>query len=133
MHSDPIADMLTRVRNACRARKSRVDIPASKLKLGVAGILKREGYIQDYRSISGKIVGQGVIEIKLKYDENQESVITDMQRVSKPGLRKYMGRNDIPTVRNGQGTIIMSTSKGLMTDHEARRGGVGGEPLCAVW
>jgi small subunit ribosomal protein S8 len=133
MHSDPIADMLTRIRNACRARKSRVDVPTSKLKLGVADILKREGYIQDYRSIAAPNAGQGVIEIKLKYDSDRESVITDLQRVSKPGLRKYLRKDAIPKIRHGQGTVILTTSKGLMTDREARRDGVGGEPVCAVW
>jgi len=133
MHSDPIADMLTRVRNACRARKERVDIPRSGLKVRIADILKREGYIEDYREISGKNGGQGVLEVKLRYDEASRPVMINVQRVSKPGLRKYMKHNEIPTIRNGLGTIIMTTSQGLMTDRQARKERVGGEALCEIW
>ena len=133
MHSDPIADMLTRIRNASRARHERVDVPASRLKVQVAEILKSEGFINDFRSIAGKSAGHGVIEIKLRYDARNEPVITDMQRVSKPGLRKYMRHNAIPKVRNGLGVMILTTSRGLMTDNAARKAGIGGEALCAVW
>lgn len=133
MHSDPIADMLTRIRNACRARKVRVDIPFSKLKLQVTEILKREGFIGDYREIAGPSVGQGTIEIKLRYDDGNRPVIQDLKRLSRPGLRRYMGAGEIPKVRAGQGILILTTSKGVMTDRQARRDGVGGEALCAVW
>ena len=133
MHSDPIADMLTRIRNACRVRKQRIDVPRSKVKLQVAEILKQEGYISDYREISDKLGGQGLIEIKLRYDESNVAVITDVQRVSKPGLRKYMRSTEIPKVRNGLGIMIMTTSQGLMTDRAARKAGIGGEALCEVW
>lgn len=133
MHTDPIADMLTRIRNGCRARHDRVELPASRLKTQIAEILKQEGYIGDYRSISGRTPGQGLLEIKLRYDDRNEPVISDIQRVSKPGLRKYMRCDRIPKVRNGLGVMIMTTSKGLMTDNRARQEGVGGEALCAVW
>lgn len=133
MNTDPIAEMLTRIRNATRARKARVDIPFSKLKLEVARVLKEEGYITDYREIAGKSKGQGQIELKLKYDAKHGSIIEDLQRVSRPGMRRYMKSSDIPKVRNGMGIMIMTTSKGLMTDRQARRDKMGGEALCAVW
>ena len=118
---------------APRARKRRVDVPRSKLKLKIAEILKQEGYIADFREINGKLGGQGIIEVMLRYDERNEAIISDMQRVSKPGLRKYLPYDDIPKVRNGLGIMIMTTSKGVMTDREARRSKIGGEALCAVW
>lgn len=133
MYSDPIADMLTRIRNACRARHERVDVPESKVKVGIAEILKQEGFIEDYRSISGRTPGQNVLEVKLRYDRGRTPIIEDLQRVSKPGLRKYVRSSEIPKVRNGLGVMILTTSKGLMTDREARAQGVGGEALCAVW
>ena len=132
MHSDPVADMLTRIRNACRARKPRVDIPASKLKTKIAEVLKQEGYIDEFRQVSDKVSGQGIIEIHLRYDSSNEPVIGNLKRISKPGLRNYMGWEDIPKVRNGQGILIMTTSQGLMTDRQARKEHVGGEALCAV-
>lgn len=133
MHSDPIADMLTRIRNGCTARLERVDVPLSKLKLRIADILKNEGYIEDYREIRGKNPGQGVIEVKLRYDEERRPIIGGLHRVSRPGLRRYLGYDDIPKVRNGLGTMILSTSHGVLTDRQARKQKVGGEALCAVW
>lgn len=131
MNSDPVADMLTRIRNGCRARLDRVDIPRSKLKEGIAHILKTEGYISDFRVISDE--QQGVLEVKLRYNDGREPVIEGIQRVSRPGRRIYHASDEIPRVRNGLGVLIMTTSKGLMTDREARRVHVGGEALCAVW
>jgi small subunit ribosomal protein S8 len=133
MHSDPIADMLTRIRNGGAARKSRVDIPFSRTKVDIARVLKAEGFIGDYREIAGPTPGQGLLEVKLRYDENNVPVIKDVQRVSKPSLRRYMGYEEIPKVRNGLGIMILTTSQGLMTDRDARKAHVGGEALCAVW
>ncbi len=133
MHSDPIADMLTRIRNGGMARKQRVDIPFSKLKVQIAEILKSEGFLGEYREIKGKSPGQGVLEVKLRYDKDNEPVIQDIKRVSRPGLRKYVGVGEIPKIRNGQGVLILTTSKGLMTDRQARLERMGGEALCAVW
>ena len=133
MVTDPIADMLTRIRNGARVNMERVDVPSSKLKLSIAGILKDEGYISDFRSIATSRVGQQVIEVKLKYDEEGRPLITDLQRVSKCGLRKYFRAKEIPKVRNGLGIMILSTSHGIMTDRAARKANVGGEPLCFVW
>lgn len=131
MHTDSVADMLTRIRNGCRARLERVDIPRSNLKVQIAKVLKAEKFIEDFRVINDK--RQGVIEVKLRYDARHNSIITDIQRVSTPGLRKYVGCDDIPKIRNGLGVLIMSTSSGLMTDRAARKARVGGEALCAVW
>jgi small subunit ribosomal protein S8 len=133
MHSDPVADMLTRIRNACRARHRRVLVPRSNLKVRIAEILKSEGYIEDFGEVRGKDDAQGQLEIKLKFDGRRDSVITGISRVSKPGLRRYFGATEIPKVRNGLGIMIITTSRGLMTDREARRQGVGGEALCTVW
>jgi len=131
MHTDPVADMLTRIRNASRARLDRVDVPQSKMKERLAAVLKAEGYIDDFRVIAGK--PQGVIEIKLRYGAEREPVITGVRRVSTPGLRRYMGHDDIPTVRNGQGVMILTTSKGLMSDRMARKQRLGGEAICTLW
>lgn len=133
MNTDPIADMLTRIRNGCHARKQRVDIPSSKLKLEIAGILKSEGFITDYREVKGITQGHNILEVKLRYDEENDPVIENLQRVSRPGRRKYMGAGDIPKIRNGQGVMIMTTSKGLMTDRQARAEGIGGEAICSIW
>ena len=133
MVTDPIADMLTRIRNGCRARLDRVDVPASKLKTHIADILKSEGFIADHRPIASSASGSGVIEIKLKYEASGTPVITDLQRVSRCGLRKYLQANEIPKVRNGLGIMIVSTSHGVMTGQAARKANVGGEPLCTVW
>jgi SSU ribosomal protein S8P len=132
MHAtDVIADMLTRIRNAAAAKHETVDIPASKLKRQIAQILLDEGYIKDITDIDDK--KQGIIRITLKYAENKRSVITGVKRISKPGLRVYAGKNEIPRVLGGLGIAIVSTSKGIMTDKEARKLGVGGEVLAYVW
>ncbi|HIJ58346.1 MAG TPA: 30S ribosomal protein S8 [Deltaproteobacteria bacterium] len=129
--TDPIADMLTRVRNAQRASHELVNIPSSKLKINVAKILKYEGFIKNFRIISD---GQHrFIRIFLKYDKDGVAIIEGIKRVSKPGCRVYAGSDEIPEVLNGYGINILSTSKGLMTDNEARKTGIGGEILCAVW
>lgn len=131
MVSDPIADMLTRIRNGQTARMARVDIPLSKIKVAIAEILKAEGFIDDFRVIGDK--KQGLLEVKLRYDDSRTPVIQGIQRVSTPGLRQYMPSKEIPKVRNGLGVLIMTTSKGVMTDRAAREANVGGEALCAVW
>jgi len=129
--SDPLADMLTRVRNGVRARFDSVDIPLSRLKVGVAKVLKDEGYITDYQIIDQGV--QGILKVNLKYGPNDEQVITGIRRVSKPGLRQYKKSTNIPKVMSGIGVGILSTSRGVMTDREARRLNVGGELLCEVW
>ena len=128
--TDPIADMLTRIRNANNARHETVDVPASKLKLAIAKILMEEGYIKSYQFIEDG--NQGVIKITLKY-LGKEKVITGLRRVSKPGLRMYAGADDLPKVLRGLGIAIVSTSKGVMTDKKAREAHVGGEVLAFVW
>jgi small subunit ribosomal protein S8 len=130
MMTDPIADMLTRVRNAGRARLRRVDMPVSKLKVEIARILKENHYIHDF-----KVLEDGrhpVLRLYLKYYQ-ERPVIRELRRVSKPGLRKYVGVQEIPRVRNGLGMAILSTSRGVMTDRDARAGKVGGELLAIVW
>ncbi|MCK4697170.1 MAG: 30S ribosomal protein S8 [Dehalococcoidia bacterium] len=129
--SDPIADMLTRIRNAIMARHDSVLIPASKMKLAITRILKAEGFINDYEVVKGK--SSRVIKIGLRYDENNQSVITGLERVSKPGLRVYTERKEIPRVYGGLGIAILSTPKRVMTGHQAWRQGIGGELLCYVW
>ncbi|MFO7266142.1 MAG: 30S ribosomal protein S8 [Limnochordales bacterium] len=129
--TDPIADMLTRIRNANMVYHETVDVPASNLKKELARILKEEGFIRDYRVIDdGK---QGVIRLYLKYGANRERVIQGLKRISKPGRRVYAGRDQIPRVLGGLGIAVLSTSKGVMTDKQARKLGVGGEVLCYVW
>ena len=128
--TDPIADMLTRIRNANDARHATVDVPASKLKIAIAQILKDEGYIKDFEVQEGNY--QGVIRITLKYN-GKDKVITGLRRVSKPGLRMYAGADDLPKVLRGLGIAIISTSKGVMTDKDARKQHVGGEVLAFVW
>ena len=128
--TDPIADMLTRIRNANDARHATVDVPASKLKIAIAQILKDEGYIKDFEVQEGNY--QGVIRITLKY-LGKEKVITGLRRVSKPGLHMYAGADDLPKVLRGLGIAIISTSKGVMTDKDARKQHVGGEVLAFVW
>ncbi len=130
MMTDPVADMLTRIRNACSTKKERVDIPMSKLKANIAEILKKEGFISNYRII--KDGRQGVLRIYLWYPERKSAII-GLKRVSKPGRRVYCGKDDIPRVRNGYGIALLSTSKGVMPDSQAREAGVGGEVLCEVW
>lgn len=129
--NDPIGDMLTRIRNACMARKTVVEIPASKMKLAIAEILKREGFIKEYSVVEGKPFN--TISITLKYMSDRRPAITGLRRVSKPGLRIYTGRDEIPRVRGGLGLSILSTPKGVLAGHEAWREHVGGEVLCYVW
>lgn len=129
--SDPIADMLTRIRNGITASFDTVDIPNSKVKISIAKILKSEGFIRNYKVIPDK--KQGVLRIFLKFDEGGESVIEGLKRVSKPSCRVYTKGDSIPQVRNGYGINIISTSKGLLTDRQARKLGVGGEVVCSVW
>jgi small subunit ribosomal protein S8 len=129
--TDPVADMITRIRNGVRAKLQKVDIPSSKLKMEIARILKDEGYVSNYKlSEDGK---QGVLRVYLKYGAGMERVITDLQRVSRPGCRIYCGKDEIPRVYGGLGINILSTSRGLMTGRSAAREGVGGEILCNVW
>lgn len=129
--SDPIADMLTRIRNAIMVSYDTVDIPSSKLKINVAKLLKSEGFVKNYKTIPDK--RQGLLRIFLKYDEKGEPVIGGLKRVSKPSRRVYSKGERIPAVLNGFGVNILSTSKGLMTDRQARKMGIGGEILCSVW
>jgi small subunit ribosomal protein S8 len=129
--TDPIADFLTRVRNAIHGRKPTVSIPASNLKKRIAEIMKKEGFIEDIRFLSDK--RQGVLELELKYDERNESAILGLQRISRPGQRKYVKKDEIPRVRNGLGVAILTTSRGVVTDREADRLAVGGEVICAIW
>ncbi len=134
--TDPIADMLTRIRNATIAKHTRVDIPASTLKLEIARILELEGYIQSFKMVDPTAESGGVqktIRVQLKYGPRGERVITGIERVSRPGRRVYFGREDVPTVLAGLGTSILTTSRGIMTGREARKQGVGGEVLCNVW
>jgi small subunit ribosomal protein S8 len=131
MTSDPIADMLTRVRNAIVARHPKVDVPASKLKTEIARILKEEGYIANY-----KVAEEGVkkvIKIYLKYGANNSPVITKIERISRPGCRVYVGQSDIPRVQGGLGINILTTPRGVMTGRSAHKEGVGGEVLCRIW
>lgn len=129
--SDPLADMLTRIRNAGMVRYETVDVPMSNLKVGVAKVLREEGYIKDYQIIDDN--KQGVLRIELKYGPNDERVISGLRRVSKPGVRQYVKADDIPKVMSGLGISILSTSKGIITDREARRLRIGGEILCEAW
>jgi len=129
--SDPIADMLTRIRNAIMAKHDFVLVPTSKIKLAIARILKGEGFISDYEVLKGK--PHRVIKIYLKYRGNNQPVLSGLERVSKPGLRVYVQREEIPRVYGGLGIAIVSTPKGIMTGHQAWRQGVGGELLCYVW
>lgn len=129
--NDPIADMLTRIRNANQMRYIEVEVPASKIKMEIARILKEEGFISDY-SIKKNDV-QNVIVLNLKYGKNKERVITGLKRISKPGLRVYVKATEVPRVLNGLGIAIVSTSQGVMTDKEARKASLGGEVLAYIW
>jgi small subunit ribosomal protein S8 len=129
--SDPLADFLTRIRNGIQANFTSVDIPLSKLKVSVADVLKKEGYIADYHVDEQGV--QGTLTIDLKYGPNNERVITGIRRVSKPGLRQYKKSDAIPQVMSGLGVGILSTSQGVISDREARKLNVGGELLCEVW
>jgi small subunit ribosomal protein S8 len=129
--TDPVADFLTRIRNAMRSRHQKLDVPASKLKAEIARILKEEGYIANYKPTEEN--GQKVLRVYLKYNTNNESVIKDLKRISRPGCRVYQGKNEIRRVQNGLGIAILTTPKGVMTGRQARREGVGGELLAEVW
>lgn len=128
--TDPIADMLTRIRNAVMVRHDSVLIPASKIKMAIARILKEEGFINEFDIIKSE--PQQTIRIHLKYDDDKEPILSGLERVSKPGLRVYIGKNEIPRVAGGMGIAIVSTSKGVMTGQQAWRQGIGGELLCYV-
>ena len=130
--TDPIADMLTRIRNACGSKHRRVDIPASKLKLEIARLLKENNFIQDYKQVAAED-GRPLLRVVLKYAQGGQPVIRELKRISSPGLRKYVGVTEIPRVRNGLGVAILSTSRGLMTDREARQQRTGGELVALVW
>ena len=131
MVTDPIADMLTRIRNGIHARHEAVEMPASKMKLELAKILKAEGYIKNFKVVQDQ--KQGLLKLFLKYDDNRLSAIDSIRRISKPGRRVYSGVDDIPNVKNGLGIAIISTSRGIMTDRRAREEKIGGEVLCTIW
>lgn len=131
--SDPIADMLTRIRNAATSRHEKVNIPSSSLKVAIAGVLKDEGFIRDYEISTEENAVQSDLSVLLSYDSSNKPVITGLKRVSRPGLRVYVQRREIPRVFDGLGVAILSTSQGIMTGQEARRRQVGGEILCYVW
>jgi small subunit ribosomal protein S8 len=129
--TDPIADMLTRIRNALIASYSTVDIPSSRQKIDIAKVLKSEGFIKNFKIMADK--QQGIMRVFFKYDENGESVIGGLKRISKPGCRIYSKGDKIPQILNGYGISILSTSKGVMTDRQARKLGIGGEIICSIW
>lgn len=129
--TDPIADLLTRIRNGAMAKLQKVDIPSSNMKVGIVNVLKNEGYIKNYKLISDQ--KQGILRIYLKYINDSDSVISEIKRISKPGGRRYVKSDKIPSVKQGLGIAILSTSKGLLTDKVARETGVGGELICTVW
>lgn len=131
MMTDPIADMLTRIRNANMVRHTKVEIPASKAKRSIADILKQEGFIKDYEYIKDQ--KQGIIRIQMKYGANNERIITGLKRISKPGLRVYVKKDELPKVLGGLGVAVISTSKGIMSDRDARKAECGGEVLCYIW
>ena len=131
--TDPIADMITRIRNAVHARHPRVDIPASRFKAEVAKILEQEGYVSAVKVVEATDDARSAIRITLKYGPRGENVITGLQRVSRPGRRVYLGRDEVPKVMGGLGTSILTTSRGVMPGREAHRVGVGGEVLCNIW
>ena len=132
MTTDPIADMLTRIRNASRAKHPRVDVPSSKLKVELARILKDEGYLNNFKVVDENKVKR-TLRIALRYTSDKRSVITDLKRISRPGSRRYVGKFGIRPVVGGMGIAIVSTPRGLMTGQSARKEGVGGELLCEVW
>ena len=129
--TDPIADMLTRIRNTNTAGHATVDIPASKMKKSIAGILKEEGFIEDFKVVEDN--KQGVITVTMKYGANKERVISGIRKISKPGLKSYAKASELPRVLGGLGIAIISTSKGVISDKEARKLGIGGEVICYVW
>jgi small subunit ribosomal protein S8 len=129
--TDPIADMLTVIRNGCKAKHKKVEVPASRVKGEILKVLLEEKFISNYRYIEDR--KQGRLRIYLKYTDDEASVITNLKRISKPGLRVYVGSDRVPRVRGGLGIAIVSTSQGIMTDKEARKKGIGGEVVCHVW
>lgn len=129
--TDPIADMLTQIRNGNSAKFAKVDIPASKIKVHIARILKDEGYIKNFKVIKDN--RQGILRIYLKYDEKNQPVLSGLRRVSRPSRRIYARKDEMPRVLNGLGVAILSTSKGVVTEREARKLGIGGEILCTIW
>lgn len=131
MTTDPIADLLTRIRNGARARHPRVDVPASNLKVEIVRILKEEGYLANFKVVEEK--GKKTLRVFLRYTPDRRSVITDLKRISRPGARRYTGKTGIRSVMGGMGIAILTTPRGLMTGHAARKEGVGGELLCEVW
>jgi small subunit ribosomal protein S8 len=131
MQTDPIADLLTRIRNGSRSRHPRVDLPSSKLKIEIARILKEEGYLANFKVVEEK--GKKTLRVFLRYTPDRRSVITDLKRISRPGSRRYIGKTGIRPVVGGMGISILSTPRGLMTGQSARKEGVGGEVLCEVW
>jgi small subunit ribosomal protein S8 len=131
MTTDPIADLLTRIRNASRAKHSRVDLPSSKLKVEVARILKEEGYVANYKVVEEK--GNKTLRVFLRYTPDRQPIITDLKRVSRPGSRRYIAKTGIRQVVGGMGISILSTPRGLMTGQAARKAGLGGELMCEVW
>jgi small subunit ribosomal protein S8 len=131
MMTDPIADMLTRIRNGVRIKAEKVDIPASRMKVEIAKIMKEEGFIKSYKIIKDK--KQGILRVALKYAAENEPLITGLKRISKPGRRVYVGKDNIPSVIGGVGVAVLTTPKGILTDKSCRREGVGGEVLCYIW
>ena len=129
--SDPVADLLTSIRNACKAKHKKVDVPSSRMKGEIVRVLLREKYINNFKSIDDK--KRGILRIYLKYDQKERPVIQGIERMSKPGRRLYIRRHEVPKVQGGLGTALVSTSSGIMTDQEARDEGLGGEYLCRVW
>lgn len=131
MLTDPIADMLTRMRNAVMIKTEKVDIPASKMKVEIAKILKEEGFIKSYKILKDK--KQGILRVTLKYTLDNERIVTGLKRVSKPGRRVYVGKDEVPKVMGGVGIAVITTPRGILSDRECRREGVGGEVLCYIW
>jgi small subunit ribosomal protein S8 len=129
--TDPIADLLTRIRNGVMAKLQKVDVPSSTLKVNIANVLKTEGYIKNYKVIADQ--KQGILRIYLKYIDEKDSVISEIKRVSKPGGRRYVKSDNIPSIKQGLGIAILSTSQGILTDKTARDTGIGGELVCTVW
>ena len=133
MLTDPVADMLTRIRNANKALHDRVEMPSSKLKEEIARILKEEGYVRDYHVVEPGELPYKTLVVELKYGRSRERVLTDLKRISKPGRRIYAGKDRLPRVLGGMGTAILSTSRGVITSRTAEREGIGGEVICFIW
>jgi small subunit ribosomal protein S8 len=131
MLTDPIADMLTRIRNSILIKSEKVDIPASRLKVEIAKIMKEEGFIKSYKIIKDR--KQGVLRVTLKYAQDNKPIVEGLKRISKPGRRVYVGKDEVPSVMSGMGIAVVTTPKGILTDKACRREGVGGEVLCYIW